>query len=135
NKGEDWRRICHDGQGRRLQVRKQLILMLTTSKSISFFLALGITALIVVALWLLGDLSDRLIWTVGGISFVSVFVLLYFSLEFLIFKEINKIYAVLEKIQKKDFNKAIKRSSKASSFFPLRKINSSIHEYSLAKNK
>lgn len=109
--------------------------MLTTSKSISFFLALGITFLIVMALWLLGNLSNQLIWTVGGISFVSVFVLLYFSLEFLIFKEINKIYAVLDKIQKKDFNKAIKRSSKASSFFPLRKINSSIHEYALAKNQ
>lgn len=109
--------------------------MLTTSKNISFFLAVGITVLIMVALWLLGDLSNKLVWTVGGISFVSVFVLLYFSLEFLIFKEINKIYAVLEKIQKKDFNKAIKRSSKTSSFFPLRKINSSIHEYALAKNK
>src|SRR5690606_1172920 len=87
------------------------------------------------AMSLLGDLSARLICTVGGISVVSVLGLLYFSSEILIFKEINKIYAVLEKNQKKDFNKDIKRSSKASSFFPLRKINSSIHEYSLAKNK
>lgn len=109
--------------------------MLTTSKSISFFLAIGITLLIMVALWLLGDIPDRMIGTVGGISFVSVFALLYFSLEFLIFKEINNIYTVLEKIQKKDFSKAIKKSSKTSSFFPLRKINSSIHEYALAKNK
>jgi two-component system phosphate regulon sensor histidine kinase PhoR len=88
-----------------------------------------------VALWLLGGVSHQVIWTVGGISFLSIFILLYFSLEFLIFKEINNIYTVLEKIQKKDFNKAIKRTSKTSSFFPLRKINSSINEYTLAKNK
>lgn len=109
--------------------------MLTTSKSISFFLALAISCLIMIALWLLGGVSGQLIRTVGGISFVSVFVLLYFSLEFLIFREINNIYTVLEKIQKKDFSKAIKKSNKTSSFFPLRKINSSINEYALAKNK
>src|SRR5690606_773722 len=98
--------------------------MLTTSKSISFFLALGISFLIMVALWLLGGLTALLLWKVGGISFVAVFVLPFFSLEFLIFKEINNIYTALEKSQKKDFSKAIKKSSKTSSFFPLRKINS-----------
>jgi two-component system phosphate regulon sensor histidine kinase PhoR len=109
--------------------------MLTTSKSIALFLALGIALLIMAALWLLGEIPNPLVWTVGGISFLFIFVLLYLSLEFLIFKEINNIYAVLDKIQKKDFNKAIKKSSKTSSFFPLRKINSSINEYALAKNK
>src|SRR5690606_9945824 len=56
------------------------------------------------------------------------------TLDFLIFREINNIYTVLEKIQKKDFTKAIKKSHKAS-LFPLRKINNSINSYALAKNK
>src|SRR5690606_30984487 len=108
--------------------------MLTTSKSIAFFLALGISVLIMAVLSFLGHSSNQLTWTVGGISFVAVFVFLYIALEILIFKEINNIYTVLEKIQKKDLHKAIKKSSKAS-LFPLRKINTSINEYALAKNK
>src|SRR5690606_28056938 len=108
--------------------------MLTTSKSIAFFLALGISVLIMAVLSFLGPSSNQLTWTLGGISFVAVFVFLYIALEILIFKEINNIYTALEKIQKKDLHKAIKKSSKAS-LFPLRKINTSINEYALAKNK
>lgn len=109
--------------------------MLTTSKSIAFFLALAISVLTMAILLFLNETSRQLILTVGGISFVFIFISLYLSLEFLIFKEINNIYAVLEKIQKKDLHKAIKKSSKTSSLFPLRKINSSINDYALAKNK
>ncbi|HLW20159.1 MAG TPA: ATP-binding protein [Cyclobacteriaceae bacterium] len=108
--------------------------MLTTSKNIAFFLALAISLFIMAVLSFLDEASRQIILMVGGISFVAIFILLYITLEFLIFKEINNIYTVLDRIQKKNLNKAIKKSGKTS-LFPLRKINKSIHEYALAKNK
>src|SRR5690554_6754406 len=108
--------------------------MLTTSKSIAFLLSLAISLLVMAILSFLDGVSRQVVLTVGGISFAAIFILLYLTLEFLIFKEINNIYTVLDKIQKKDLHKAIKKSSKTS-LFPLRKINKTINEYALAKNK
>lgn len=108
--------------------------MLTTSKSIAFLLSLAISLLVMAILSFLDGVSRQVVLTVGGISFAAIFILLYLTLEFLIFKEINNIYTVLDKIQKKDLHKAIKKSNKTS-LFPLRKINKTINEYALAKNK
>lgn len=108
--------------------------MLTTSKSIAFFLALVISILTMAILSFLDQTSRQLIFTVGGISFAFIFIFLYLSLELLIFSEIKNIYTVLEKIQRKDLHKAVKKPGKTS-LFPLRKINSSINEYALARNK
>src|SRR5690554_5348715 len=108
--------------------------MLTTSRGIAFLLGLAVSGLSIVFLALLGYTSRELLLTIGGLTFSFTFVLLYVALEFLIFKEINNIYAVMERIQKKDFNKAKKKSSKVS-LFPLRKINRSINAYALAKNR
>jgi two-component system phosphate regulon sensor histidine kinase PhoR len=108
--------------------------MLTTSKGITLILAFFISSLTVVSLSLLKEISTSLLLIVGGLSFSISLLLLYAALEFLIFKEINKIYSLMEKIQKKELTKINKKSSK-SSLFPLRKINSSLNAYALAKTR
>src|SRR5690606_6853786 len=108
--------------------------MQTTSKGIAALLALAISIFSVGFLSLLDGTTPKVFLIIGGLTFIFSYILLYFTLDLLIFREINNIYTVLEKIQKKDFSKAVKKTNKAS-FFPLRKINNSINAYALAKNK
>lgn len=108
--------------------------MLTTSKGISLILALAISALTVAFLFLMDDATPTLLVVAGGISFSVSYILMNLTLEFLIFKEISNIYAVLEKIQKKDLSSIADKSTKTS-ISPLRKINKTINSYALSKNK
>src|SRR5690606_33964055 len=108
--------------------------MFSSSLGIAFTLAMSISILTVAFLSYFSNAQQQLLFVVGGLTFAFSFILLSVVLEFLIFNEINHIYNVLDKIQKKDLKKIAKKTSK-SSLFPLRKINSSINDYALAKNK
>jgi two-component system, OmpR family, phosphate regulon sensor histidine kinase PhoR len=108
--------------------------MLTTSRGISLVLAIAISALTVAFLLLLDDATPTLLVVAGGISFSVSYILMIVTLEFLIFKEISSIYAMLDKIQKKDLSHIPPRTQSLS-ISPLRKINNSINSYALAKNK
>jgi two-component system phosphate regulon sensor histidine kinase PhoR len=108
--------------------------MLTTSRGISLVLAIAIAALTVAFLLLLDDATPALLLVAGGISFSVSYILMQITLEFLIFKEISNIYAVLEKIQKKD-SPIIPEKNERLFISPLRKINKTINNYALAKNK
>ena len=108
--------------------------MHTSSKGIAFLLSVAISATVMVILLPMETASTRLIFTVGGLMFLFSFILLAVALEVLIFREINNIYRVMDKIKKKDLKKLGKKSKRAS-LFPLRKINDSIHAYADAKNK
>jgi two-component system phosphate regulon sensor histidine kinase PhoR len=108
--------------------------MLTTSRGISLVLAIAIAALTVAFLLLLDDATPALLLVAGGISFSVSYILMQITLEFLIFKEISNIYAVLEKIQKKDSSIILEKNERLF-ISPLRKINKTINNYALAKNK
>lgn len=107
--------------------------MFTTSKGIALTLALAISTLTLMFFSLLSDASPQQLLMVGCLCFTFTFILASVALEYLIFNEINNIYNVLEKIQKKNISKIPKKSSKTS-LFPLRKINNSINAYAQAKN-
>jgi two-component system phosphate regulon sensor histidine kinase PhoR len=66
-----------------------------------------------------------------SISFASSFILIFLILEFLIFKEINKINGLITKLKKKDFK--ITGKSMVTSSSPLGRITEEI--YTLAKVK
>ncbi|WP_143962002.1 sensor histidine kinase [Litoribacter populi] len=108
--------------------------MLTTSRGISFLLALAIAALTVAFLSLLDDATPTLLVVAGVLSFSLPYILTYITLEFLIFKEISNIYHLLEKVQKKDLSD-ISEHSYRTSISPLRKINQTINSYAISKNK
>lgn len=108
--------------------------MLTTSRGISLILAFAISALVAAFLSLMPDSTPLVLLVAGGISFSVAYLLIVITLEFLVFREIGNIYSLLEKIQKKDLSEIHDKSIR-SSLSPLRKINSVINSYALARQK
>lgn len=108
--------------------------MLSTSRGISLVLAIAISGLVAAFLSLMDDATPLLIVTAGGLALAAAYLLINITLEFLVFREIGNIYSLLEKIQKKDLSEVSNKSSK-SSISPLRKINSVINSYAIARQK
>lgn len=108
--------------------------MLTNSRGISLVLAFAISALVAAFLSLMPDASATLLLVAWGLTFSVSYLLVTITLEFLVFREIGNIYSLLEKIQKKDLSE-ISDKSLRSSLSPLRKINSVINSYALARQK
>ncbi len=106
--------------------------MFSTSRGISFSLALAISTFLTAFLSLLEDTTSTLLIVAGGLSFGISYLLINISLEFLIFREIGSIYSVLEKIQKKDLAVAKKHKNSLS---PLKNVQGTINAYAEAKNR
>jgi len=108
--------------------------MLINAKAVSFLLALCVSAITLMFLSLLDKVSGAILFVAGGISFSSTFILSYIVFEFLIFREIQKIYSSLDKVTRKelrDFTKGDKEDSQN----PLRRINQQILAYVSKKEK
>ncbi len=67
------------------------------------------------------------------ISFAGSYLLIYVVLEFLVFREINKIYKMLGKLRKKELE-GIQRQ-KSGAINPLKNINEEIFSFALLKQK
>src|SRR5450755_574131 len=89
-------------------------------------LLLAATIAIVTALFL--SLVQGTTWDVLGVAFIISFsasyLLIFVVLEFLIFREINKIYKLMSKLRKKELS-GISRE-KSGVFNPLQNINEEI---------
>jgi len=108
--------------------------MFNTSRGISMLLAMAITLLVLAFLSLLKDSTPTVMVVAGAVCLSAAYLLIYITLEFLIFKEISNIYRVLDKIQKKNPGYITPKGSK-NSISPLRKIQGSINAYAVAKNR
>jgi two-component system phosphate regulon sensor histidine kinase PhoR len=108
--------------------------MLTNSRGISLILAFAISALVGAFLSLIPDSNWTILLVAVGLSFSVSYLLITITLEFLVFREIGQIYSLLEKIQKKDLSEINDKSSR-SSLSPLRKINTVINSYAIARQK
>ena len=108
--------------------------MFTTSRGISMLLAMAITLLVLAFLSLLEDSNPTILIVAGSVCLSAAYLLIYITLEFLIFKEISNIYKVLDKIQKKNPGYITPKGTK-NSLSPLRKIQGSINAYATAKNR
>jgi two-component system phosphate regulon sensor histidine kinase PhoR len=97
-------------------------------------LALGcITALLVLLfLYLLPGIPSEVVYTTIAVSFSSCTIFIFLTLQFFVFKEINEIYSLLERIKKKDYSFILKKKSKSSSN-PLIKIKSEIADFAEKK--
>ena len=76
--------------------------MLVNSKTISFIIACVITIVSLFIHWIAGF---RELWHIFWIHLsilISSFILVYITVEYLIFKEINKIYDVLDRLRQKE---------------------------------
>ncbi len=107
--------------------------MIFKSRLVSFILACSIATVTTAFISLVKDVNNLAVFVAFIISFSSSFLLIYFTIEFLVLGEVNEAYAVLEKIKKKDFKIAKKRV--APTLSPIKKLNYEIYTYASKKQK
>jgi two-component system, OmpR family, phosphate regulon sensor histidine kinase PhoR len=107
--------------------------MVYSSKVLALLLAICIALVTTLFLTLLEGASIIILLVAFAISFSISYILLFIVLEFLIFREINKIYKLMDKLRKKELNKLGKQ--KSGILNPLEKINEEIFSFAELKQK
>lgn len=107
--------------------------MLFGPKTVAFLLASAIASLTTAFLALVPGVYGRNLLLAAGLSLGASFVLIFLSLEFLVFREINKIYALIDKVKRKDFKLHRKRITASNN--PLKKLNEEILVYASRKQE
>lgn len=70
-----------------------------------------------------------------SVSLSTSFLLVFISLEFLIFRELNKIQKIIESLNKKELKHSLRKIKNTSSFNPLKKITSEIFFFASKKQE
>ncbi len=107
--------------------------MVYSARMMALLLAVFIALVTVLFLSLVQSVSREGLIVAGVISFSGSYLLIYVVLEFLVFREINKIYKMLGKLRKKELG-GIKRE-KSGAINPLKNINEEIYSFALLKQK
>jgi two-component system phosphate regulon sensor histidine kinase PhoR len=104
-----------------------------SSRTIAILISLAVAGMVIGFLALSPLLSHRMLIFWLGITFGTCFILVYFSYEALVFREINNIYAGLENIKRKEFRRM------SSKFLfrpePLKRIKEEIYFMAEQKQK
>ncbi len=106
--------------------------MVYSARTMALLLAAFIALVTVLFLSLVEREYDALI-VAGLISFSVSYILTYVVLEFLVFKEINKIHRMLSKVRKKELTDIA--DQKAGPLNPLKNIHEEIYAFALLKQK
>ena len=107
--------------------------MFFNSRSVAFLISLLVAGLTVGVLSLIPEVSVITRVLVFATCFVGSFFLIYFTFEYLVFKEVKTIYADLEKIKRKEF-----RATKPDTWLtatPLKKIKDEMYLMELRKQR
>lgn len=107
---------------------------LVTSRVVAFLLAASVAVVTVSFLSLIEGTPPLALLVTAALSFSSSFLLVYFTMEFLIFKEVNDIYTSLDKITRKELQYYSVKNNNVSAN-PLRRINQEIRTYVTRKEK
>jgi len=99
----------------------------------ALLLAAFIALVTVLFLTLVEDVTRGALIVAGLISFSASYLLVYVVLEFLVFREINKIHKLLEKVRKKELTDVA--SEKSSALNPLRNFSEKISAFASLKQK
>jgi len=107
--------------------------MVYSSRVLALLLALCIALITTLFLSLFESVKASALLVAFFISFSVSYLLIFVVLEFLIFREINKIYKLMGKLKKKELS-AIGRE-KSNALNPLKKINEDIYSFADLKQK
>ncbi len=107
--------------------------MVYSARTMALLLAVFIALVTVLFLSLVQSVDQVGLMVAGLISFSGSYLLIYVVLEFLVFREINKIYKMLEKLRKKELS-GINRQ-KSGALNPLKNINEEIYSFAILKQK
>jgi two-component system, OmpR family, phosphate regulon sensor histidine kinase PhoR len=101
--------------------------MSLSPRLIAFLLATLITVITVAFLSFVPSSSAAMLFVAGVSSFFAAFFLVFYTIDVLVFREVNQIYETIRKLRIKDFD--ISRKSLIKSVNPLKKLNSEISVY------
>lgn len=107
--------------------------MVYSARSMALLLAVFIALVTVLFLSLVESVTFDALLVAGLISFSVSYLLVYVILEFLVFREINKIHKMLAKVRKKELTQVA--GQKSGALNPLRSINEEITAFALLKQK
>ncbi len=107
--------------------------MVYNARSMALLLAVFIALVTVLFLTLVEAVSQSALLVAGLISFSASYLLVYVVLEFLVFREINKIHKMLNKVRKKELTQVADQES--SGLNPLRNISEEITAFAYLKQK
>lgn len=108
--------------------------MLLNSKAVALLLAILVGSITTAFLSLVSDISNQSLIVGGLISFSATYLLVFITFEFLVFKEISKIYEVINKIRKKNFS-FIEEAEDRKYINPLKRINKEIYSYAVGRQR
>jgi len=107
--------------------------MVYSSRGLALLLAVCIALITSLFLSLFKSVDLYVLFVAFGISFSISYILIFVVLEFLIFRELNKVYKLMEKLKKKELSKIEKQNT--SSLNPLKTINEDIYSFAELKQK
>jgi two-component system phosphate regulon sensor histidine kinase PhoR len=107
--------------------------MVYSARMMALLLAVTIAVVTVLFLTLVQSVSNDAIIVAGIISFSVSYLFIFVVLEFLVFREINKIYKMMEKLRKKELSGI--RNQKSGALNPLKDINEEIYSFATLKQK
>lgn len=94
---------------------------------IAFFLAVLITLVSVAFLSFVPDVTLAMLFVVGVACFFASFFFVFYTIDILVFREVDQIYKTIQKLKIRDFD--ISRKSLIKSVNPIKKLNSEISTY------
>jgi len=107
--------------------------MVYSSRGLALLLALCIALITTLFLSLFESVNTSALLVAFAISFSVAYLLIFVVLEFLVFREINKIYKLMDKLKKKELSKIEKQ--KSAPLNPLKTINEDIYSFAELKQK
>ncbi len=107
--------------------------MVYSSRGLALLLALCIALITSLFLSLFKSVDLSALFVAFGISFSVSYILIFVVLEFLIFRELDKVYKLMAKLKKKELSKIDKQ--KSAPLNPLKTINEDIYSFAELKQK
>ena len=107
--------------------------MVYSSRGLALLLALCMALITTLFLSLFESTDTRVLVVAFGITFSGSYLLIFIVLEFLVFREINKIHKLVSKLKKKELNKLEKQ--KGTPLNALKTINEEIFSFAELKQK
>ncbi len=107
--------------------------MVYSARTLALLLAVSIAIVTLLFLSLLEGVSNTVLAVATTISFSASYLLVFIVLEFLFFREINKIYKLMDKLRKKELSGITKQ--KSGKLNPIRDINEEIFSFATLKQK
>ncbi len=107
--------------------------MVYSARTLALLLAASIAVVTASFLSLVENVDRNALLVAAAISFSASYILTFVILEFLVFREINKIYKMVEKLRKKELSGIAKEKSGVLN--PLQKINDEIFSFATLKQK